>query len=136
MSSRVRLARNLAQYPFVSRASEQDRAEIEKFLRERIAMVPAGKELHSIDVGHLEEVDRQFLVERQLISRELADAQGARSVAIDGREQVSLTINEEDHLRIQCMHSGLDLKGVWDQIRVVDDQIERAVPTFVGQAVR
>jgi protein arginine kinase len=128
MSSRVRLARNLAQYPFVSRASEQDRAEIEKFLRERIAMVPTGKELQYIDVGHLEEVDRQFLVERQLISRELAEAQGARSVAIDGREQVSLMINEEDHLRIQCMHSGLDLQGVWNQIRVVDDQIERAVP--------
>jgi len=128
MSSRVRLARNLPHYPFVSRASEQDRAEIEKLLRERIAMVPAGKDLHSIDVCHLEEVDRQFLVERQLISRELADAQGARSVAIDGREQVSLMINEEDHLRIQCMHSGLDLEGVWNQIRVVDDQIGQAVP--------
>ena len=128
MSSRVRLARNVAQYPFVSRASEQDRTEIEKFLRERIAMVPAGKDLQYIDVGHLEEIDRQFLVERQLISRELAESQGARSVAIDGHEQVSLMINEEDHLRIQCMHSGLDLAGVWQQIKAVDDQIEQVVP--------
>ena len=128
MSSRVRLARNLAQYPFVSRASEQDRVDIERFLRERIATVPIGKNLEYIDVGHLEEIDRQLLVERQLISREHAEAQGARGVAIDGREQVSLMINEEDHLRIQCMHSGLDLRGVWDQIRVVDDEIGRAVP--------
>jgi len=128
MSSRVRLARNLPQYPFVSRATEQDRGEIERFLRERIALAPIGAGLEYIDVGGLEEVDRQFLVERQLISRELAEAQGARSVAIDHREQVSLMINEEDHLRIQCMHSGLDLRGVWEQIRVVDDQIEEVVP--------
>ncbi|MFM8986702.1 MAG: protein arginine kinase [Planctomycetia bacterium] len=128
MSSRVRLARNLAHYPFVSRATEQDRAEIERLLRERIASAPVGRDLDYIDVGRLEEIDRQFLVERQLISREHAEAQGARGVAIDGREQVSLMINEEDHLRIQCMHSGLDLKGVWEQIRAVDDQIEKVVP--------
>ena len=116
MSSRVRLARNLPHYPFVSRASEQDRADIERFLRERIAMSPAGQGLESIDVGGLEEIDRQFLVERQLISREHADAQGARSVAIDQLEQVSLMINEEDHLRFPCIHSGRDLRGVWEQI--------------------
>ena len=128
MSSRVRLARNVAHFPFVSRAAEQDRTEAEKFLRERIATVPAGQQLEYIDVGRLEEIDRQFLVERQLISREHAEAHGARGVAIDGLEQVSLMINEEDHLRIQCMHSGLDLRGVWEQIRAVDEQIGRAVP--------
>jgi protein arginine kinase len=128
MSSRVRLARNLAHYPFVSRANEQEKTEIEKFLKDRIATVPVGKSLEYIDVGHLEEVDRQFLVERQLISREHADAQGARGVAIDGLEQVSLMVNEEDHLRIQCMHSGLDLKGAWEQINTVDEQVEKVVP--------
>ena len=128
MSSRVRLARNVAQFPFVSRATEQDRADIEKFLRERIAKSPAGAALDYIDVGGLEEVDRQFLVERQLISRELAEAQGARAVAIDGREQVSLMVNEEDHLRIQCLHSGLDLAAVWEQIRAVDDAVGQVVP--------
>ena len=128
MSSRVRLARNLAHFPFVSRASEQDRVEIEKLLRDRIAAVPVGRGLDYIDVGHLREIDRRFLVERQLISREHADAQGARGVAIDRAEQVSLMINEEDHLRIQCMHSGLDLHGAWDQIKVVDEQIDSVVP--------
>lgn len=128
MSSRVRLARNLAQFPFVARATDQDRADIERFLRERIATSPVGRSLDYFDVGRLEEVDRQFLVERQLISREHAEAQGARSVAIDKSEQVSLMINEEDHLRIQCIHSGLDLNGVWQQIRLVDDEVGRVVP--------
>jgi len=128
MSSRVRLARNVAHFPFVSRASTQDRADVERLLRERIAAVPSGRGLDYIDVGRLDEVDRRFLVERQLISREHAEAQGARGVAIDAREQVSLMINEEDHLRIQCLHSGLDLHGAWDQIRAVDDEIEQVVP--------
>lgn len=128
MSSRVRLARNLAHFPFVSRATDQDRVEIERMLRERIAGVPVGRGLDYIDVGHLEEIDRKFLVERQLISREHADAQGARGVAIDRAEQVSLMINEEDHLRIQCLHSGLDLQGAWEQIKAVDDQIDAVVP--------
>jgi protein arginine kinase len=128
MSSRVRLARNLAHFPFVSRATDQERLEAERLLRERIASSPIGGSLEYIDVGHLEEIDRQFLVERQLISREHADAQGARGVAIDGREQVSLMINEEDHLRIQCMHSGLDLRGAFEQIKSVDEAIEQVVP--------
>ncbi|NBV47340.1 MAG: protein arginine kinase [Planctomycetia bacterium] len=128
MSSRVRLARNVAHFPFVSRASTQDRADVERLLRERLVAVPSGRGLDYIDVGRLDEVDRRFLVERQLISREHAEAQGARGVAIDAREQVSLMINEEDHLRIQCLHSGLDLHGAWDQIRAVDDEIEQVVP--------
>jgi protein arginine kinase len=128
MSSRVRLARNVAHYPFVSRATDQDRGEVERFLRERIAAARPGRGLDYFDVGGLDEIDRQLLVERQLISREHAEARGARGVAIDGREQVSLMINEEDHLRIQCLHSGLDLRGAWDQIRAIDDLLEKVVP--------
>jgi protein arginine kinase len=128
MSSRVRLARNLAQYPFVGRASETERSEVEEFLRSRLSKTSVGSRLEYMDLGGLEDLDRQFLVERQLISREHADATGARGVAIDSAEQVSLMINEEDHLRIQCLHSGLDLQAVWEQIRGVDKEIEAVVP--------
>jgi protein arginine kinase len=128
MSSRVRLARNVAHYPFVSRATDQERGEVEEFLRGQLAQSASAKQLDYLNVGQLEEVDRQFLVERQLISREHAEAEGARGVAIDAGEQVSLMINEEDHLRIQCMHSGLDLLGAWEQIRQVDDALEAVVP--------
>ena len=48
-------------------------------------------------------------------------------MAIDPQEQVSLMINEEDHLRVQVMHSGLDLRGAWEQINRVDDLIEERV---------
>jgi protein arginine kinase len=124
MSSRVRLARNLADYPFIRRCTDIDRANIESTVRERLSQEPRLTELTFIDVADLESIDRQFLVERQLISREHANSDGARAVAIDDHEQLSLMVNEEDHLRLQVMKSGLDLTGAWQQIDEVDDVIE------------
>lgn len=150
VSSRIRLARNLADHPFIRKCTGLDRADIEKTLRTRIQQVEEWKSLTYVDVNALHEVDRQFLVERQLISREHADCDGARGVAIDPNEQFSLMINEEDHLRIQVMHSGLDLEDAWTQINHIDDLIEEkiiyafhprlgyltACPTNVGTGMR
>jgi len=154
ISSRIRLARNLADFPFVSRATESDRAEIEHILHERTdALLQKGQtseDLCYVDVRVLREIDRQFLVERQLISREHAESDGARSVVFDQAERFSVMINEEDHLRIQVMKSGLDLDSAWDQINMLDDLIEEKVtfafnerigyltacPTNVGTGVR
>jgi protein arginine kinase len=150
ISSRIRLARNLADFPFISRATTQDRSRIEKILHERILAIAEQTELLYVNVSQLEKVDRQFLVERHLISREHAEGQGARAVAIDCNEKFSLMINEEDHLRIQVMQSGLDLSSVWDQVNRIDDLIEEKVtyafhdrlgyltacPTNVGTGMR
>jgi protein arginine kinase len=150
ISSRVRLARNLADFPFIRRCTEHDRAAIEKTLRERLLSAKELKGAMYLDVAGLEAVDRQLLVERQLISRELAESAGARSVAIDTQEVFSLMVNEEDHLRIQLMKSGLDLQAAWKQINKIDDAIESRVnyayddrlgyltacPTNVGTGVR
>ncbi len=150
ISSRIRLARNLAHYPFISKASSADRHELLETLRGAVLEAPSDTEMAYVDVEELDELDRQFLVERQLISRELADSQGARAVAIDAQERVSLMMNEEDHLRIQVMHSGLDLAAAWERINRIDDRIEEKVtyafnerfgyltacPTNVGTGMR
>ncbi|MFK7766236.1 MAG: protein arginine kinase [Mariniblastus sp.] len=150
MSSRIRLARNLADYPFIRRCTDIDRANIESTVRERLSKDPKLSDLTFIDVADLETLDRQFLVERQLISREHANSDGARAVAIDNQERLSLMVNEEDHLRIQVMKSGLDLTGAWEQINELDDKIEArityafnpnlgyltACPTNVGTGMR
>ena len=150
MSSRIRLARNLADFPFIKRCTDIDRANIESTVREKLTQDQRLAGLTFFNVADLENLDRQFLVERQLISREHADADGARAVAIDEGEQMSLMVNEEDHLRIQVMKSGFDLLGAWDQINEVDDQIEEhlnyafhkdlgyltACPTNVGTGMR
>jgi protein arginine kinase len=154
ISSRIRLARNLADFPFISRTTDSDRADIEKILHEAITNLRESNKVPQdsfyINVGDLEEVDRQFLVERQLISREHAESMGVRAVVIDRAERFSVMINEEDHLRFQVMHSGLDLDSAWQQINELDDLIEEQVtyafsnklgyltacPTNVGTGLR
>jgi len=154
ISSRIRLARNLADFPFISRTTEADRTQIEKTLHSQIDSLQESSKLAAgtlyFNVEDLEEVDRQFLVERQLVSRELADSEGARAAVIDPAERFSVMINEEDHLRFQVMHSGLDLASTWRQINELDDLIEEQVtyafsdklgyltacPTNVGTGVR
>ncbi|HEX4589778.1 MAG TPA: protein arginine kinase [Gemmataceae bacterium] len=150
VSTRIRLARNLAAFPFSNRASAHQRAEIEAMLRDRLAKFEPLPPLQYVSLGGLPLLDRQFLVERQLISRELANGDGPRAVAFDDRESVSIMINEEDHLRLQVMRSGLDLDGAWQDIDRVDDVLEQKVnyafsdefgyltacPTNVGTGMR
>jgi protein arginine kinase len=148
MCSRIRLARNLADFPFTNRASRAERAEIESNVKAAIAAT--DRQLTYIDVNALGALDRQFLVERQLISREHAGSDGPRGVAVGPQENVSIMVNEEDHLRIQVMHSGLSLPEVWERINALDDHLEErityafnpqlgyltACPTNVGTGIR
>ena len=150
ISSRIRLARNLADFPFISRASDQDRDQIEAALKGCLGSIGENGQLLYLEVEDLTGVDRQFLVERQLISREHAESQGTRAVAIDQGEKFSLMINEEDHLRIQVMQSGLDLDSAWERVNRIDDLVEQKVtyayherlgyltacPTNVGTGMR
>src|SRR4051812_1484433 len=80
ISSRIRLARNLAQFPFPNRADDDTKSRIEALLRSKIDQLSIATKLSYVDVARLELLDRQFLVERQLISREHAEAQGSRGV--------------------------------------------------------
>lgn len=150
MSSRIRLARNLSDYPFVSRAAASDRVEIESLARHAVSNLKHDFEFLCLDVAKLDPLDRQFLMERHLISREMAEGDGARAVAIGKQEQVSLMINEEDHLRLQVMRSGFDLQAAWAEIDRLDDLVEgeityacsprlgylTACPTNVGTGMR
>ena len=133
ISSRIRLARNLAQFPFPNRADESVRAEVESLLREKIEDLPVGTKIQYVNVRDLKELDRQFLVERQLISREHAESRGSRSVVIGSEENVSLMINEEDHLRIQVLRSGFALEDCWKEIDRIDDLLEEQVTYAFGE---
>jgi len=150
ISTRIRLARNLAAFPFAHRASPQQRAEIESLLRDRVARLDLSHPLRYVNMAQLVPLDRQLLVERQLVSRELANGDGPRGVAFDERESVSIMINEEDQLRLQVMRSGLALDQAWHEIDHVDDLLEARVsyawheqygyltacPTNVGTGLR
>jgi protein arginine kinase len=150
VSSRIRLARNLAAFPFTNRASVHQKGEIESLLRDRVAKLDYDPHFDYVPVAALSALDRQFLMERQLISRELMNADGPRGVALVPKETLSIMINEEDHLRLQVMRSGLALEDAWHDIDKVDDAVEQRVsyafseefgyltacPTNVGTGMR
>jgi protein arginine kinase len=151
VSTRIRLARNLAHYPFTGRATGHQKSEIEAKVRDAIGRVDLAHKPEYVSVAGLPPLDRQFLVERQLISRELANVlEGPRGVAFDDRESVSIMVNEEDHLRLQVMRSGMALDEAWAEIDRVDDGLEARVtyafhdqfgyltacPTNVGTGMR
>src|SRR5262249_59875513 len=80
-----------------------------------------------VNVPTLSALDRQFLVERQLISRELANTDGPRGVALGSQETVAVMVNEEDHLRLQVMRSGFTLDEAWQDIDRLDGLIEQKI---------
>lgn len=150
ISSRIRLARNVAGYPFLNKSTEAQRAELAQKLQRHIDSDATGGEWSYTDVDQIDELDRQVLVERHLISRQHLDVRGSRGVSISEGESVAVMVNEEDHLRIQVLRSGLQLSEIWGEINQIDDNLNAKVefafhpqygyltacPTNVGTGIR
>lgn len=150
MSARVRLARNVATFPFLTRITESRKSELAKLLRGRLERAELGETVAFHDIEEMAVLDRQCLVERHLISRDLETAEGDRGVMLSGDETLSIMVNEEDHLRMQALRSGFQLREAWDRIRAIDDTLESsldfafsprfgyltACPTNVGTGLR
>lgn len=162
MSSRVRLARNIAGFPFTPQASRIDRTQILEVCKHRILNMSTENDARFmwIDLHQVGREDRNLLVERQLMSRQhakgkLSSGQGGldepRGVAVlVPNERVSIMVNEEDHIRLQSIHSGLALGACLEEANTIDDQIEAGIdyaysprfgyltacPTNVGTGLR
>ncbi len=150
ISSRARLARNLQNIPFVDRASEDEQKSIiSKVLlaAENVHQLKDGLYFGMSSIGL---ADRQFFVERRLISTDFVDKENPRGVLFSKDEKASVMINEEDHLRIQLIYPGFSLDEAWYHIRQVDEEFSQhldyafsnrfgyltACPTNVGTGVR
>ncbi len=150
MSTRIRLARNVVEYPFPTRCQDGRRRELERFLRDRLRQAELGAEVGYQNLGSADPIDRQCLVERHLISKDHASGRGERGVALEPRGTLSIMVNEEDHLRIQVLRSGFQPDIAWEQIAQVDRRLEdhleyafspefgylTACPTNVGTGMR
>jgi protein arginine kinase len=133
ISSRVRLARNVATYPFLSKASRLQRTELHRLCRERLLNLTAVRPAFYVDMEKANEVDRQLLVERHLISKQHAAGEGSRGVSISNDEAVSVMVNEEDHLRLQVLRSGLQLKEAWAEADKLDDALQEHIDFAFSQ---
>ena len=149
LSSRVRLARNLKDKKFATRSPAETGREIGGEILAAVEKISELKGALVVEIDKTSELDRQFLIERRLASRELMG--GKHGVLVIGEEEaVSLMINEEDHLRIQVLQPGLNLKQSWITADRIDTEMEKilsyeyspvygyltACPTNVGTGLR
>lgn len=132
LSSRVRLARNLAGYAFPTRAREGERLRVLHQMRGIAPRIAGLADAAFIRVDECSLLERQLLHERHLVSRELAglerggEAPTGAGVLVTG--DVGLMVNEEDHLRLQVFRSGFDVPGALRQAESLDRDIAAAVP--------
>ena len=150
LSSRVRLARNLQNVPFPGWAKKAERQKTLEMIRPVVEKLTEMGDCFSDSMVNLVAIDKQVLVERHLISREHAAKNVGSGVVINDRETMSVMINEEDHLRMQAIKAGLQIKSVFKTIDKVDTELEEhldfafsprlgyltACPTNVGTGMR
>ena len=128
LSSRIRLARNLRDRPYPNLASGKD---LEANLREVFETAKKIKFLSKsayLPLRELDPLDRRFLMERHLISHQLADLPAGRGVIVGEKELVSIMVNEEDHLRIQVMGPGTSLSEIWREASRLEEELGERLP--------
>ncbi|MEZ6183442.1 MAG: protein arginine kinase [Planctomycetota bacterium] len=123
MSTRIRLARNVIRFPFLSRIEPEAKTDLEQFLRRELERADLG-EVGYQNLDEASQLDRDCLVERHLISRDHANGRGDRGVALEAQGTLSVMVNEEDHLRIQVLRSGLQTSAAFRHILDVDQRLE------------
>ncbi|HMP82893.1 MAG TPA: protein arginine kinase [Verrucomicrobiota bacterium] len=150
MSSRVRLARNINNASFPGWAKKPERVRVLELIQ------PAVQSLSEMDgafcaaMDDLSQLDKQILVERHLISREHAAKAAGSGLVLNRDETFCVMINEEDHLRMQALRPGLQLRDAWKAIDSLDSALEKkldfafsnelgyltACPTNIGTGIR
>ncbi len=128
MTSRVRLARNLRGFPFPGWSQEKQRQELLEMTRPIVEDLPEMKDGYSEDYAAMSKIKKQVLVERHLVSREHAARSTGCAVVVDRRQNISIMVNEEDHLRMQGMRPGLSLREAYEVIDRVDTELEERLP--------
>ena len=150
LSTRIRLARNVAGRPFLTRLAPEERQDLEAYLKKAVLAALKPDKYTWFELEAMPQIDRQCLVERHLISRELAAAEGQRGVAVGPKQRIAIMANEEDHLRLQVYAPGLQLEDAWKEADAIDDRLEKQVtytfspalgyltacPTNVGTGLR
>lgn len=128
ISTRIRLARNLVEAPFPIAADKDSLYGVRDTVSAAVGESGVITTPLEFDMEHLSELDRKALLERRLISREFLQGRPGSSLVVDADEALGVMINEEDHLRIQALRPGFQLKEVWAQINELDDALSHRLP--------
>lgn len=149
LSSRIRLARNLADEAFPHKLSPQKAREIAQRLVGEIQAIE-GADFTYYEIALLEPLKRRILLEKHLISPELVNGRPGAGVAVSRDEKIAIMLNEEDIIRLQCFLPGLQLEAAWEKASRLEDALAQkeklafnsqfgyltACPTNLGTGLR
>ncbi|MBD3108663.1 protein arginine kinase [Bacillus sp. AGMB 02131] len=150
LSSRVRLARNLQNHTFSTLLKDEEANAIIEQLEKQLQSLQEQHDLSMLKMAEMQLLEKRMLVEKHLISPHLAERSSYGACLLSSDEKVSIMFNEEDHIRIQCLMSGLQLTKALEKANELDDAIEEQVdyafdekrgyltccPTNVGTGLR
>lgn len=125
ISTRIRLARNLADLPFPSSAGNEELGQVLSRLRQASEHLPEAKRYRFFEMDRLSPLEQQVLIEKHLVSPEHVREPKERALVLRDDEAVSIMINEEDHERLQVLLPGLNLDSAWNLANRLDDSLER-----------
>lgn len=150
LSTRVRLARNRGDLPFPMKASDEQKREVLEDFRGLALHIPDLDPHLFLVVDEMDAIDREFMFERHLVSRDLIQPGSGKAALVTLNERVSIMINEEDHFRLQVLLPGFELKSAWQHMNRLDEGVGHrmryafsprlgfltACPTNVGTGLR
>jgi protein arginine kinase len=128
ISSRVRLARNLVKYPFPHRSNNDDYIKLSTEVKNAINNISGEILLKYTDLEGYSENDLDFLVEKHIISPEMAQKTGARGIVTNQDESLCVMVNEEDHLRIQSLLPGLQFEVAYKMCYDFENRLNKYIP--------
>lgn len=129
ISSRVRLARNIRKYPFCIMQSEETAGGV---VKDTVEAVKRGGESFNesfdyIDLNEKSDIEKLALINRHVISPEFVKGRGPRGVLLEKNEEISIMLNEEDHIRMQAIYPGDNMDNAWEMVDKIDNLIEENV---------
>ena len=127
ISSRVRLARNLKDYNFSLKLDTPDAHKMIGEAAQKLRVLPEFKDFHEYHFENLEEVQREAMKERHVISPFLL-SQSVAGGFVSSNEDLSIMLNEEDHIRIQAYRAGMDMERAYEAADHIDDCIGAVLP--------
>lgn len=152
ITTRIRLARNLSSVPFPHLLTQDRADEIIDLISEATmgSRLNEHNDFSMIKLRELNAFQRMSLVEKHLISKEHANSYQNAAVLINKNNDISIMINEEDHIRLQVIGNEFNLKQVYDAANEIDDVLEETVnyaydsklgyltscPTNIGTGIR
>ena len=137
LSSRIRIARNLSNYPFPHKLNEAVSAKVSQEICQALACLGKSikNEFIQVNMNELSQEDKLSLVEKHLISEDLTKGGIVRNAMIQKDESISVMVNEEDHIRIQAMEAGMNLERAYERAEKIAIYLEQTLPIGYNEKV-